>query len=181
MLKNWLSRCMASGAALLVQNSKFCYETLRAVCSCHHGPTICNVSSLQTIQKCLNRLNTTFGHLGRSQAAVSAPNGRTTLASSQSFRAVLCMLMWSEHGMTQPHAKYRHHKQVRSRSKKMITTFWPCWALTTGFVSAKHGQYLAIRRVFSAATYHMQSCSVKNGREAILKNEKGVYNLAMAN
>jgi hypothetical protein len=66
---------MASGAALLDQNSKFCYEMSYAVVSCHE-PTACDVSLLQTIQKPFGKMNTTFGHLGRAQVPVSAPNGQ---------------------------------------------------------------------------------------------------------
>jgi hypothetical protein len=47
-------------------------------------------------------------------------------------------------------------------------------------VSAEHGQYLAIRRVFSVLrSDHMQSCSAANGQEDVRKKEKR-YKLDMA-
>jgi hypothetical protein len=68
--------------------------------------------------------------------------------------------MWSDHGMIQPHAKYRHHEQVRSRSEKIKLP-----------ASAPNGQNVGIQPLVSGNTLHTHA-KYRRRKRAIRRLEK---------
>jgi hypothetical protein len=102
-------------------------------------------------------------------------SGTTLLNQNSKFCA--------DHGMIQPHAKYRRRKRVRRRSKKKKSDVWSFCALPGSWGRTRwpkrrpkldiFGRYFACGRIMPWSD-DMQSIGGANGPEAVPKNENDV-------